>query len=100
MESRFIGKSILTLENDGNKKTSRVVSVDIKLDYSENIDRSVYLENGLPNKLGTKALTQSFIQGLVANIHQAHQKGMWNDAEHLRYIISELERGFAEIVEE
>lgn len=46
-------------------------------------------------ELGVKAMTQGFIQGLVTNIHAAHQNGTWDSAKHLRYIINELERGFA-----
>ena len=47
MESKFIAKCVLTLENDGNKKTSKVVSVDINLDSSENIffDKIWYKKN-------------------------------------------------------
>lgn len=52
---------------------------------------------GLPTKAGSHALTNAFVQGLVGNIHHAHQKGFKDSAEHLRYIIAELERGFINV---
>ncbi len=50
-------------------------------------------------KDGVKALTQVLVQGLNANIQGAHQKGNWDSAEHLRYVISELERSFVAVVD-
>ena len=35
--------------------------------------------------------------GLVGNIHNGHSQKHWDSAEHLRYIISELERGFVQV---
>lgn len=99
MEFKIEGKSIVTL---GYKKGERssVISTDIHLHIPKELDESMYFDKeGLPNKEGTKALSQCFIQGLIANIHQAHQKGLRDSAEHLRYIISELERGFVEVVD-
>ncbi len=98
MEFKIEGKSIVTL---GYKKGERstVISTDIQLQLPKELDEDMYFDKqGLPNKEGTKALSQCFIQGLVANIHQAHQSGIRDSAEHLRYVISELERGFIENV--
>jgi len=91
------GKCVITLEHTGGQ-TSALKSVDFNLDISNNMNKSMYLDDdGLPTKVGTKALTQAFVQGLVGNIHQAHQNNFWDSAQHLRYIISELERAFIEV---
>ena len=68
------------------------------VEVDEPLDESKYINDGdVLTKDGSQALTQCFVQGLIGNIHFAHQSGYRNDAEHLRYIISELERGFASI---
>lgn len=90
----FTGISKVTMAHEKGAPKSTHVSTDIRLDVSPNMDKKQYLKNDLPTKEGVKPLTQCFIQGLVANIHKAHQEGWWDSAEHLRYIISELERGF------
>lgn len=99
MEFKLEGKSIITLRyKDGNK--SSLINTDINLEIPKELDENMYFDkDGLPNKNGIKALTQCFIQGLVANIHYAHQKDNWDSSEHLRYIIKELERGFIENVD-
>lgn len=51
------------------------------------------------NKFGVKALSQVLVQGLNANIQGAHQNGIMDSAEHLRYVISELERAFVNVTE-
>lgn len=67
----------------------------IVLEISPNLDAKEYHDKEAnPTSEGTHALTQTLLQGLIGNIHYAHQKGLRNDAEHLRYIIKELERGF------
>lgn len=42
-------------------------------------------------------VSEVLVQGLIGNIHLAHEKGFRDSAEHLRWIISELERGFIEV---
>lgn len=83
----------MTLAPKGEEK-STIKAVDILLVLPKEVIESAYMENGRPNATGTKLLTQLFIQGLSANIHSAHQTGQRDSAEHLRYIIAELERGF------
>lgn len=68
----------------------------IVLEISRNLDLDEYHDKeGNPTDDGVQALTQTLVQGLIGNIHYAHQRGLKNDAEHLRYIIDELGRGFA-----
>lgn len=95
MKFEFEGKCVLQMEHQPGEKTSTHVQSKFNLDVSRNLDRKQYLDaEGLPTADGAKALTNVFIQGLVGNIHLAQKKGYWNESEHIRYIISELERGF------
>jgi len=97
MEFTIQGISILTLGyKDGQK--AQLISTDFNLEVSKQLDESMYLdEEGSPTKDGVKALSQCFIQGLIGNVHYAHEKGYRDSAEHLRYIISELERAFVQV---
>lgn len=98
MEFEIEGRCIVRLKANDGDKTSEHIATDFNLGISKNLKRSQYFdEDDLPTKDGTKALTQCFIQGLVGNIHNAHEKGFWDSAEHLRYIIKELERGFINV---
>lgn len=98
MHASFTGISKLTVEANIDGKTSRHISTDFTLEVSKNQDRNMFLDfKGRPKKEGVKPLTQAFIQGLVGNIHFAHERGFWDSAEHLRYVIDELTRGFATV---
>lgn len=98
MEFNFKAECVLTLEH--NKGKTKHLSTDFNLELSEGLNKDVYLDKeGLPTKQGSEALTNVFIQGLVGNIHQAHENGYRDSAEHLRYIIAELERGFVAVTE-
>jgi hypothetical protein len=98
MQFEFEGKCVLKLEHKEGEKTSKHVKTDFNLSVSKGLDVKQYLDKDeLPTAMGVKALTQCFVQGLVGNIHYAKEKGFWDDAEHLRYIISELERGFIQV---
>lgn len=77
-------------------KTSSHVATDIRMQVSPNLDHKRYInQDGLHGQLGVKPLTETLIQGLIGNIHYAHQNGYWDSAAHLRHIIDELTRGFA-----
>lgn len=99
MKFSFTGISKVTLQHNKGQTTSQHVSTDIRLDPSSNLDARLYLEKGLPTKEGAKPLTQAFIQGLVANVHRAHELNHWDSAEHLRYINKEIERGVFTVAE-
>ena len=99
MNFGFMASCILEVGNNPNTGKATVKSSKIDLKLSPNLNESAYLDkDGLPTQEGSKAMTNVFIQGLVANIHAAHDRGFRNDVEHLRYIIAELERGFAAAV--
>jgi hypothetical protein len=95
MEFEIEGRCVVTLDYSESDATSTHVSTDFNLDISKNVERKNFFDKeDLLTADGSKALSQCFIQGLIGNIHYAHQKGIWDSAEHMRYIISELERGF------
>lgn len=104
MEFSLKATTILTLDYNPKSKSSlsKHVSTEIELELSENVDKSHYIQEKKDGsspltKLGAEALTKTLIQGLVTSIHSAHEAGYWDSAEHLRYIISELERGFVQV---
>jgi len=98
MEFSFEAKVVLKLEHKKGMSTSKHVATDFNLEVSKNLSKSQYLDSeDLPNSAGSKVLSNVLIQGLVGNIHMAHEKGFRDSAEHLRWIISELERGFVAV---
>lgn len=98
MEFQFEAKSKITLEHNEGEKGSRLVDIKYLLNIPECMEPSFYFNSeDLPTADGVKVVTQCFVQGLVANIHYAHEKGLRDSAEHLRYIIAELQRGFVEV---
>lgn len=100
MEFEFKGICVLRLEHKPGWSTSQHVATDFNLEMSDNLQKSKYLDSdGLPTEDGSKTLTNVLVQGLVGNIHMAHERGFKDSAEHLRYIIAELERGFASVAE-
>lgn len=100
MEFSFEAKVVLTLEHKKGMATSKHVATDFNLEVIGELDRKQYLDKeDLPTEAGSKVLSNVLVQGLVGNIHMAHEKGFRDSAEHLRWIISELERGFIEVVE-
>lgn len=100
MECKIEAVSVLTLIPKDDNIGSILTRTEFALELSDNMVRSEYLDdNGKPTKLGTHAIASCFIQGLIGCIHYAHQNDMRDSAEHLRYIIAELERGFIRPVE-
>jgi hypothetical protein len=95
MEFHFDAILSLHLEKKPNKTKSTFKELKFRLEPSEVLDKDMYVhKDGLLTEHGTKALTNVLVQGLIGNIHQSHQRGITDSAEHLRYIIAELERGF------
>lgn len=99
MKFQFTAISRMTLDHTPEALTSQLISTEVLLECSNNIDASQYSDRGCPKKEGIKPLTMAFTQGLIANIHAAHEMGYWSSAEHLRHIIGELERGFIQVPE-
>ncbi len=94
MKFKIKGTVVITLESTGGK-TSKLKATEFNLDVSGIPQRQMIGPDGVPTKEGAKALTQAFLHGIVGNIHNEHQRGNWDSAAHLRYVISEMERAFA-----
>lgn len=100
MEYYFGVQVKLELLYDESKEASNHGATLLSLVVSPNVDRDVYMnEETGPTKAGDEAITVTLVQGLIAAIHEQHDKGRRDSAEHLRYIISELERGFSTVAE-
>lgn len=99
MEFKIEAIAAITLRPNQDGKTSELLCTEFTLSTSANMDRGAYVQNGQPTRDGSHALTQAFVQGLLGNLHYAHQAGFRDSAEHLRYIIAELERGFVRPVQ-
>lgn len=88
----------VTAEHNPGMTSSRHIATDFRLEVSKHLKQDEYNDKrGLPTKAGCHALTNAFVHGLIGNIHAAHQKGFRDSAEHLRYIIKQLEDGFASV---
>lgn len=96
MKVQFTATSRLTLEHNQEDETSRHHSTEVRLECSNNLDTRRYADRGIPKKEGVKPLTLALTQGLIANIHAAHDSEYWDSAKHLRFIIDELELGFVQ----
>lgn len=76
-----------------------IEKAETELEIGKGLDRSRYYgPDGQPLPGAARAYTMCFVHGLIANLHFAHQMNYWDSAEHLRFIIAELERGFAKVV--
>lgn len=93
----FTATSELHLSSVDGEKKSVHEGCNLRLDVSEGLNKSRYLQNDLPTKDGCHALTLTLVSAISVNIHYAHENGFRDSAEHLRYIISELERQFVQV---
>lgn len=98
MEISLEAKVVLTVEHKQGSPRAKHVATSFNLIVPSNLDRSMYIDNqGTVTSIGSQALTNILTQGLIANLHLGHEKNWRDSAEHLRFIISELERGFVEV---
>lgn len=96
---KFKGICEIEVRPKGKEKPS-MENCCFHLELSSNLDPKAYYDrDGNMTAIGSKTITNVFVQGLVGNMHAAHQAGFMDSAEHLRYIIKELERGFVAQVE-
>lgn len=58
---------------------------------------NLHNQDGSPTREGIKMGTCIMTLGLSNNLHYAHDKGLWDSAEHLRYIIQDLEEQFVKV---
>lgn len=99
MQIEVEGRALIVVDATPGKKPT-LERTDIRLDIDAKLDpKQYYKPDGNLTDLGAKSLSNAFVQGLLGNIHAAHQNGDWDSAEHLRWIMAELERGFVRVVE-
>lgn len=99
--AHFCGISKITVEHEEGAPTSVLKAVDIRLEVSGNQDRSKFIDGkGLPRKEALKVITQTFVQGLIANVKHGHAKAWWKEGDHMRYIIEQLQKAFVATTEE
>ena len=94
---RFGFQAVATIELEYSKEQtkSKLVASQITIDVSANLNKRAYInEDGAPTADGAKAMTNTFIAGLTANIHHSQKYGYWNESDHIRFIIEELQKGF------
>jgi hypothetical protein len=100
MKASFTVKVVMTIDHKPGDTKPTVAQIDFNIDrISNNLNPRPYLSKGLPTAEGSKIITNAFTQGLIANIHACHEHGFRDSAEHLRYIIDNLQRGFVSQVE-
>lgn len=98
MEALFNVSVNLKLEYNKGAASSKHRGTEFVLDMSDNLDHNIYIDDeGLVTKQGSHVVSNVLVQGLVANLHLAHEQGYRDSAEHLRWLISELERGFVTV---
>lgn len=55
----------------------------------------MYLDGkGLPRRDSLKPITNAFIHGLIVNMRMGAAKGWWKEADHMHYVIDQLQRAF------
>ena len=92
----FSVTSKIILEHEDGAKMPALQECRVSLEISKNLDRSMYFDRkgNYTGKDGAKVVTGALIQGLMANLAAAKMNGWWNEAEHMKYIIDELQRTF------
>lgn len=100
MEIMFEVRVGLVLNHNENTGGTKLKSTKYNLKVDDYLEASKYIdEDNLPNKEGSVIVTTTLVHGLIGNIHMAHENGYRDSAEHLRWIIAELEKGFASVAE-
>lgn len=95
MEYTITAISQVTFGHKDGDLTSKHIETNYNIEISKNLDpKSYHRPDDTLTEIGVKSASSAFIQGLAANIHYAHQHKLWDSADHLRYVIAQLERAF------
>lgn len=78
-----------------DKKGSTIRECEVEMVTEPGVGSNWYDRDNNVTADGLKASTVCLINGLAANIHYGQQRGLWDSAEQLRYIIHHLEQTFA-----
>lgn len=94
----FTAISKIGLTHRDGEPTSKLAETSVRLEISKNLDKKRYLNNrDLPTEDGIKPMQQAFIQGIMTNIKFADKNGWWKEAEHMQYVIDELQRAYVAV---
>jgi hypothetical protein len=80
---------------EGSGTKAKVEAVDMLLDAPGRMKEQLQLPDGSFTKQGCHAATDALLQGLISNLHYAHQSGHWKSHEHYQHILAILEKGFS-----
>lgn len=91
----FVTVCKTTYEHHTGMETSQVISNDLRLELSGNLDRSVYIDGkGLPRKDALKPISANLLLGLITNIRMGAEKGWWKESEHMQWVINHLQEAY------
>lgn len=93
----FTAISKIGLVHKEGELTSHLEETLVRLEISKNLSKEVYLKRDLPTNEGIRPMQQAFIQGIMTNIKIADKNGWWKEADHLKYIIDELQRAYVAV---
>lgn len=95
----LVVESVLRAKKVNGKPVTDTITVNLK--GSKNISILPYFdhEKKTYNREGYQTLAAILVQAMNVNIQSAHQDGMWDSAQQLRYIMAELERLFIQVKE-
>lgn len=100
MTATFAAYVKMELEHTPGTNRSAVQVVKFTLLPGPEVDKSAYLgANDQPTEDGVRILAALFTHGVLANLHYAHQNGLWDSAEHVRKVLKMIETGFVHQVE-
>lgn len=80
---------------NGDKISLNEVLCEVSLDTDPHQCLELFCnKDGSLNKMGAKEVTRCFVKGLTHNIKINHKNNTWNESEHIRFIIEELQKDF------
>jgi len=98
IEVQFTAYAQLVVDYNPITQKGIPLETNLRIDCSPGLDKSKYIsDETVFTAEGSKVATTAFCQALIGNIHIAHQYGFRDSAEHLRYIIDTITKGFAAV---
>lgn len=98
MKFEFSAKAKIELESINISNVTKLNFCEFVLKIPKNVDENEYYNDSeMLNIYGAKMASLVFLNGIMANIHSSHQAGVFDSAEHFRWVISEMETLFVKI---
>lgn len=99
MEKKIKPSVQVTVTLGAENGKTKIYQIDTFFDIDPAMDAKMYAsKDGVPTALGYDLISQILLEGLVGNIHAAHNSGDMDSAAHLRTVISRMERAFVRVV--